>query len=60
MIFDEVEEGKELKALLTNTPEVKIYDIEEEEDEYEENEGECKEKNIISETEGTAFWYACG
>ena len=34
LVFDEVEEGKELKALLTNTPSIQIYNIEEEEEEY--------------------------
>lgn len=32
LIFDEAEEGKELKQLLCDAPDVKIYDIEEEEE----------------------------
>lgn len=32
LIFDEAEEGKDLKLLLSNAPDVKIYDIEEEEE----------------------------
>lgn len=27
LVFDEIEEGKELKSILTNTPNVDIYDI---------------------------------
>jgi hypothetical protein len=33
LVFDEVEEGKDLKTLLTNTPNIEIFDIEEEEEE---------------------------
>jgi hypothetical protein len=29
LIFDEVEEGKDLKPLLSTTPDVKIYEVEE-------------------------------
>jgi hypothetical protein len=33
LVFDETEEGKDLKTLLTNTPNIEIFDIEEEEEE---------------------------
>lgn len=36
LVFDEVEEGKELRALLTNVPSIQIFDIEEEEEEENE------------------------
>lgn len=43
LVFDEVEEGKDLRALLLNTPNIEIFDIEEEEE--EENE-EVEKKNL--------------
>ena len=48
LIFDEVEEGKDLKPLLSTTPEVKIFEVEEEdEEEYDENGNEFKpEKGV--------------
>lgn len=36
LVFDQVQEGKELKSILTNTAQVDIYDIEEEEEEYQQ------------------------
>jgi hypothetical protein len=36
LIFDEAEEGGELKQLLGDAEGVKIYDIEEEEEEFED------------------------
>lgn len=50
LVFDEVEEGKELKALLTNTPSIQIYNIEEEEEEYEEGD----KNDVVYKPEGEA------
>jgi hypothetical protein len=40
LVFDECEEGAELRALLTNVPAIPIYNIEEKEEEYEDEEKE--------------------
>lgn len=40
-MFDEYEEGTELKAIMTNAPELHIYNIDEEEDEYDEEGNAC-------------------
>lgn len=37
IIFDEMEEGKELKSLVGKLPEVKIIEEDEEEEEYDDN-----------------------
>lgn len=55
LVFDEVEEGKELKTLLTNTPNIEIFDIEEEEE--EENEEVEKSNLYLYQNDMNLSWF---